>query len=276
MSGRWATAVETPEDSSRTSLSLRVAGAKKTRKAHLWAAIGDADYPYVVFDFTADYTKDGPEEFFKGYKGYRQADALAQYEGLYGPDKVKHVCCWAHARRKFVAAADGGDERANVALGWIRELYAIERALPALLGPVDDRQGQQQRQQRQEQRRDIRQRDAAAILERLNKWLDEQRPQALPKTPLGQAIGYALNNWEALQRYLEQGYLAIDNNRSERTLRAIALGRNNGGASAAKQPGRRRRCCTRWWERASTWGSIRSSTCVRRCLGCSPWGGAHG
>jgi hypothetical protein len=44
---------------------------------------------------------------------------------------------------------------------------------------------------------------------------------------LGQAIGYALNNWEALHRYLEQGYLAIDNNLSERTLRTIALGRNN-------------------------------------------------
>ena len=46
----------------------------------------------------------------------------------------------------------------------------------------------------------------------------------LPKSALGQAIGYALNNWEALSRYLEQGYLAIDNNLSERTLRAIAAG----------------------------------------------------
>jgi hypothetical protein len=216
---------------------LRVAGAKKTSKAHLWAAIGDADYPYVVFDFTADYTKDGPEEFFKGYQGYLQADALAQYEGLYGPELVKHVCCWAHARRKFVAAADGGDERANVALGWIRELYAIERTLLPLLPPTDDAPGQEKRRQREEQRRDIRKRDAGPILDKLKKWLDEQRPQALPKTPLGQAIGYALNNWEALKRYLEQGYLAIDNNLSERTLRAIALGRNNWGVIGSEAGG---------------------------------------
>ena len=65
-----------------TSVKLRVVGADRTRKAHLWACIGDADYPYVVFDFTADYTAVGPQRFLQGYQGYLQADALAQYEGL--------------------------------------------------------------------------------------------------------------------------------------------------------------------------------------------------
>jgi hypothetical protein len=60
----------------------------------------------------------------------------------------------------------------------------------------------------------------------------------LPKSALGQAIGYALNHWEALRRYLEQGYLAIDNNLSERTLRAIALGRNNWGVLGSVTGGR--------------------------------------
>src|SRR5438067_12506256 len=59
----------------------------------------------------------------------------------------------------------------------------------------------------------------------------------VPKTMLGQAIGYALNNWAALQRYLEQGYLAIDNNLSERTLRCIALGRNNWGVIGSETGG---------------------------------------
>jgi len=80
-----------------TSVKLRVVGADRTRKAHLWACIGDADYPYVVFDFTADYTAAGPQRFLQGYQGYLQADALAQYEGLYGEDTVQHCCCWAHA-----------------------------------------------------------------------------------------------------------------------------------------------------------------------------------
>jgi transposase len=212
-----------------TAVKLRVAGADRTRSAHLWVGIGEADYPYVVFDFTADYTAAGPERFLAGYRGYLQADALAQYEGLYADEQVKHVCCWAHARRKFVVASEAKDERAEVALGLIRQLYALERELPPLLPPSGDPVAQEQRRQREEQRRCWRQQQAAPVLVQLKQWLQEHRPQALPKSALGQAIGYALNNWEALCRYLEQGYLAIDNNLSERTLRAIAVGRKNWG-----------------------------------------------
>ena len=221
-----------------TGVKLRVEGAERTTKAHLWAVIGDADYPYAVFDFTADYSAAGPERFLAGYHGYLQADALAQYEGLYGEDQIKHCCCWAHARRKFVAAAEGGAERANQALEWIRQLYAIERESPALLPPSDEPLARQQRLQREEQRRALRQLRAAPVLAELKKWLEEQRPLALPKSVLGQAIGYALNNWEALGRYLEQGYLSIDNNLSERTLRAVALGRNNWGQLGSESGGR--------------------------------------
>jgi transposase len=221
-----------------TSVKLRVLERDRTRKAHLWVAIGDADYPYVVFDFTADYTAAGPEQFLQGYRGYLQADALAQYEGLYGPDQVVHVCCWAHARRKFVAAVEAGDELGNAALEWIRQLYAIERGLPPLLPPSDNPQAVMQRWQREEQRQVARQRQAEPVLVALKRWLDEQRLQALPKSPLGAAIGYALNHWEALRRYLEQGYLCIDNNLSERTLRAIALGRNAWGVIGSEAGGR--------------------------------------
>jgi transposase len=210
-----------------TGVKLRVPGARKTQKAHLWVGIGDADYPYVVFDFTADYTAAGPERFLHGYRGYLQADALAQYEGLYGEDKIQHVCCWAHARRKFVAALEGGDERAQAALTWIAQLYAIERELPPLLPPGDEPEAAQQRRQREEQRKLWRQQRAGPVLAELSKWLQEQKGKVLPKSVLGQAVGYALNNWAALVRYQEQGYLAIDNNLSERTLRAIAIGRHN-------------------------------------------------
>jgi transposase len=219
-----------------TSVKLRVAGAARTSKAHLWVGVGDADYPYVVFDFTADYTAAGPERFLDGYRGYLQADALAQYEGLYGGG-VKHVGCWAHARRKFVAAAEARDERAEAALGLIRRLYAVERDLPPLLPPSDDPVATEPRRRREEQRREARQRHAGPILAELKGWLEEQRPRALPKSPLGQAVGYALNHWEALGRYLEQGYLAIDNNPSERALRAVALGRNNWGVVGSEAGG---------------------------------------
>jgi transposase len=220
-----------------TGVKLRVLGADRTRKAHLWVTIGDADYPYVVFDFTAHYTAEGPQQFLSGYTGYLQADALAQYEGLYGPDRVQHVCCWAHARRKFVTASEAGDPSALQAVDWIRQLYAIERTLPPLLTPSDDPLVTEQRRAREEQRQRLRHQQAEPVLRELKQWLEEQRPRALPKTPLGQAIGYALNNWQALARYTEQGYLAIDNNLSERTLRAIALGRSNWGVIGSERGG---------------------------------------
>ena len=220
-----------------TGVKLRVPGSTRTTKAHLWVCIGDADYPYVVFDFTSNYTADGPTQFLKGYKGYFQADALAQYEGLYDDDKVKHVCCVAHARRKFVTASDAGDERAVSALEMIGRLYAIERALPPLLPPSDDPAQRELRRQREEQRRQLRQRDSEPVWEELSKWLGEQKPGALPKSPMGTAIGYASNNWVALKRYLEQGFLALDNNLSERTLRAIALGRNAWGVIGSEVGG---------------------------------------
>jgi transposase len=220
-----------------THVKLRLPGADRTRTAYLWAHIGDADYPYVVFDFTADHTAAGPTTFLAGYRGYLQADALAQYEALYAGGQVQHVCCWAHARRKFVTALDGGDVRAQVALDHIRQLYAIERELPPLLPPSDDAAEQEQRRQQEQQRYRLRQQRAGPVLAELKPWLETERAGALPRSALGQALGYALNNWDALARYLEQGYLAIDNNLSERTLRAIALGRNNWGVLGSEAGG---------------------------------------
>lgn len=223
-----------------TTVKLRVVGSEHTHKAHLWVAIGDADYPYVVFDFTADYkAASGPEEFLKGYQGYLQADALAQYEGLYGPDQIKHCCCWAHARRKCVAALPGGETWVQQAVDLIGQLYTIERELPPLLEPAADPATQGLRRAREEQRRVLRQQQAQLVLVRLKELLEEHKDKVLPKSLAGQAVGYALNNWEALNRYLEQGYLAIDNNLSERTLRVVALGRNNWGVLGSVSGGER-------------------------------------
>jgi transposase len=84
-----------------TPVKLRVEKQNRTTRAHLWVAIGDADYPYVVFDFTTGYTADGPQAFFGSYAGYLQADALAQYEGLYGETKAKHETQAQGQRRRW-------------------------------------------------------------------------------------------------------------------------------------------------------------------------------
>jgi hypothetical protein len=73
----------------------------------------------------------------------------------------------------------------------------------------------------------LRRERSAPLLESLGIWLDEQSLRVLPKSPMGQAVGYARSNWAALNRYLEAGFLAIDNNAAERALRPVALSRKN-------------------------------------------------
>jgi transposase len=199
-----------------TSVPFLERGRDKARDGHLWVYIGDRDRPYMVFDFTPHYRRDGPEQFLRGYAGYLQADALAQYEGLFAGGEVIHAACNAHARRRFVEVQASAPDEAEEALRYIRRLYKVERELAERLA-VDDDAGRQQ----------YRFAQTAAVREEFHAWLVGQRARALPKSPLGEAVAYALSRWAALMRYTEQGYLSIDNNLSERVLRQVVVGRAN-------------------------------------------------
>ena len=78
----------------------------------------------------------------------------------------------------------------------------------------------------------------ATVRDEFHTWLVEQQAGALPKSPLGEAVGYALSNWAALMRYTEQGYLAIDNNLAERALRQVVVGRANWQFCGSAEGGR--------------------------------------
>src|SRR5262245_21347323 len=210
-----------------TSVPFLERGRDEARDGHLWVYIGDRDHPYVVFDFTTHYRRDGPEQFLKGYAGYLQADALAQYAGLFATGGVVHAACNAHARRRFVEAQASAPTEAEEALKYIRKLYKVERELVGLFA-ADDDAGRQQ----------YRSAQTAAAREEFRAWLVGQQAQALPKSPLGEAVGYALSNWAALVRYTEQGYLAIDNNLAERTLRQVVVGRANWQFCGSAEGGR--------------------------------------
>jgi len=210
-----------------TSVPFLERGRDKAHEGHLWVYIGDRDHPYVLFDFTTHYRRDGPEQFLKGYAGYLQADALAQYEGLFAGGEVIHVACNAHARRRFVEAQASAPAEAEEALKYIRKLYKVERELGERFDVGDDAGRQQYRYAQ-----------TAAVREEFHAWLVGQRARALPKSPLGEAVGYALSNWRALMRYTEQGYLAIDNNLSERALRQVVVGRANWQFCGSAEGGR--------------------------------------
>jgi transposase len=184
----------------------------KTRTGRFWDYIGDVRNPYVVYDYTPRRTRDGPERFLKGFRGYLQADAFSGYDRMCaGPDVIE-VACWAHVRRKFFESRTSAPVPAHAALARIRQLYKIESAAEEFST---------------EDRRALRQRDSVPLLTAFGEWLTDQKRLALPKSPIGQAIAYARSNWEALGRYPEHGDLSIDNNLAERMLRAQAIGRRN-------------------------------------------------
>jgi transposase len=174
-----------------TPVKLQELGTHLLSTARLWVYLGDAAHPYNVFDFTVNRKRDGPQRFLTNYQGYLQADAFSGYDGLYLPDarkpqaRITAVACNAHARRKFYEARGSDALRSHQALAYYRQLHELER---------------QAKDFSDAQRLPMRQELALPILGQFHKWLEAQRPEVLPKSPLGEAIGYALNNWAALSR----------------------------------------------------------------------------
>ena len=78
-----------------TPVPVQQPGKGKTKTGRLWVSLGDAANPYTVFNYTPDRCRDGPEEFFRGYKGYLQVDAYSGYECLFGTGDIVEVACWA-------------------------------------------------------------------------------------------------------------------------------------------------------------------------------------
>jgi hypothetical protein len=126
----------------------------------------------------------------------------------------KRPGCWSHGRRRLVEAAHGGDRIALEGLLMIAKLFAVERA-SRLAGDTADA------------RRLRRQADTRPVLDELRKWLDHHRELTPPKTPLGQAIGYLHRQWKRLLLFLDDGNIEATNNRRERELRRLVIGRRN-------------------------------------------------
>jgi transposase len=183
------------------------------RIGRIWPYVGDSHHPVIVYDYTPTRGRAGPAKFLEGYRGYLQADAYSVYDAFFKPARgLTEVGCWMHSRRYFFKALESDESRMGPALHLIARLYAVEERAKALTA---------------EQRLALRQRVSARLLKKLHKYLLELQPEVLPKSPSGAAVRYALKQWEALTRFLEDGELEIDNGATERANRDIALGRSN-------------------------------------------------
>jgi transposase len=203
-----------------TPIKVQDHEGKGIKTGRLWVYRGGRS---TVYDYTPDHSHDGPERILKGYEGYLQADACSVYDGLFVDGSIVEVGCWMHARRKFYEARTSDPGRSHVMLAYVAGLYAVE----------DEAKQERKKQPEWDDaawhayRSELRLRKSRPILEAVRAWLDRERSDVLPKSPIGEAVGYALNHWGALMRPLEAGLLEIDNGASERALKPVAIGRKN-------------------------------------------------
>jgi transposase len=202
-----------------TTVPVQDHAGKGIKTGRLWVSIGDRGHPYVVYTYTPDRSAAGPREIFKDFKGYLQADAYSAYDGLYQSGKIIEVGCMMHARRKFYEARTSDPPRSHQALAWINLLYDVERDAKKRETADDEAFFAFRHELRNERSR--------PIFDKFHAWLEAEQPKVLPKSPIGEAIQYALNHWEALKRPLEAGFLELDNGACERAFKPVALGRKN-------------------------------------------------
>jgi transposase len=196
----------------------------RSLSGQMWDFVGDRDHPFDVFAFCPNHSAACIDAFLQAnhYRGYLNADAHNIYDHLFLDGFILETGCWAHARRKFHEAKDNDPARSHVAMAHIRRLYAIETeacefiAARQLKGVDADAVCLE-----------LRQNKSVQELATLKQWLETEQPKVLPKSLIGLAMAYALKNWKALTRFASDGFLAIDNNVAERTLRHIAVGRKN-------------------------------------------------
>ncbi|MCU8094341.1 IS66 family transposase [Shewanella sp. SM20] len=186
---------------------------------YMWLYVTGTDTPnnqgipnIVLYDYQPSRAGQCAVDFLDGFSGYLQVDGYAGY----AKTDAELVGCWAHARRKFteaeIAQPKGKTGKANWALNHIQKIYRIETL---------------NKDSSPEVRRQQRQLHSQPLLDELHRWLEKSQHHVPPKSSLGKAITYCLNQWPNLNRYLEDGRLNIDNNRAERAIKPFVIGRKN-------------------------------------------------
>lgn len=196
---------------------LKEVDKSATSKSYMWVYLtGGSIQPILIYEYAPGRGAIFPNQFLENFKGYLQTDAYGGYNTLRAKPNIKVLGCMAHARRKFIEIVKRTNKKgkAQVSVHYIAKLYAIEKTAREKNLDAD-------------QIFKLRQEKSKPILEEFKVFLTELSPKVPPKSSLGRAIAYTLNNWEALTLYLENGIFNIDNNPVENKIRPFALGRRN-------------------------------------------------
>jgi transposase len=207
-----------------TPIAVLAPGRGRTRQARFWVYAFDprpwdgTGPPAAFYRYSPDRKGERPRGHLAGFAGWLHADAYAGYDALTlprgnKPPRITHVACMAHARRRLFEVHEATKSPiAEEGLRRIQELYATEAEINGR--PAERRRGEREARSK-------------PLLDALRAWMLAQRRRLSGKSALGKALQYALNRWDALARYVEDGRLSIDNNLAERQLRGIAVTRKN-------------------------------------------------
>jgi hypothetical protein len=194
---------------------LKEPGKSAQSQSYMWIQRGGPpDKPIIHFHYDPSRSTSVASKLLKGFGGTLMTDGYEPYRQVAREESFTHLCCWSHARRKFMDAKKtqpkGKSGRADKALAFIRNLYAIETEC---------------RDKTTLERYERRQADSKQVLSEFKSWLDDAQQKVAPKNTLGKAINYALNYWKELSAYIGSGQSPIDNNLAENAIRPFVIGR---------------------------------------------------
>lgn len=197
---------------------LKVIDEKKNSKGYMWlyASAKSAMHPMFLYDYQSSRSQKNPQKFLEGFSGYLQTDGYSGYNAV---ENVTQVGCLAHARRKFNDALKALPEDAELSrtkssegLRFCNQIYHYEKQYMNLTP---------------EERFKKRQEAVKPVLDAWRSWLEEQNRCTLPKSKLGEAVKYCLNQWDKLINFMLDGHIAVDNNLAERAIKPFVIGRKN-------------------------------------------------
>jgi transposase len=197
-------------------------GEDSKAKKYMWLyKTGEYKDPIILYDYQKTRASTCPKEFLKGFSGILQSDG---YQGYNQVENVKRIYCLAHIRRKyFDIVSKLKDEalknsRAVIGFNFCEQLYKIEKDLREKYAGDDDYY---------RKRYEIRLEESAPIIEEFIKYIDIELKNALPRSPLGEALEYSRKLLPSFRTFLTDGSLEIDNNGAERSIKPFVIGRKN-------------------------------------------------
>ena len=208
---------------------------KDREKSYMWIQRTSiySDKQIALYYYNASREYGFAQEIYKGFKGYLHADAYGAYGDL---SDAKVVGCWAHARRRVYDALlsyaidstyrkckdktkrkeilENNPSYANILklFEMIEELFTADKKI--VKNNIDSEEIKRERQEKEKD-----------MLDRIRKYIDENKDAYPPKSKPGIAITYIENCWKSLLVYLEDGRLELTNNLGERTVKPFVMGR---------------------------------------------------